>query len=124
MRRWLCCTCQVEESYPSNENEHLKSPRNYGDGEFLNLIHSVVLSRYCLLIEKEIKVNYKGYKKKKNQLILRLLNSNFCFQKCLQFISLSHSLEHLASILFFIHIFIVINSALWCRKVWVAMGFK
>ncbi|BAT93544.1 hypothetical protein LR48_Vigan02g273200 [Vigna angularis] len=31
MRRWLCCTCQVEESYPSNENEHLKSPRNYGD---------------------------------------------------------------------------------------------
>ncbi|KHN27118.1 PTI1-like tyrosine-protein kinase 3 [Glycine soja] len=32
MRRWLCCTCQVEESYPSNENEHLKSPRNYGDG--------------------------------------------------------------------------------------------
>ncbi|CAI8601663.1 unnamed protein product [Vicia faba] len=32
MRRWLCCTCQVEESYPSNENEHLKSPRPYGDG--------------------------------------------------------------------------------------------
>ncbi|KAI4334745.1 hypothetical protein L6164_013457 [Bauhinia variegata] len=32
MRRWLCCTCQVEESYPSNENEHLKSPGNYGDG--------------------------------------------------------------------------------------------
>ncbi|AES63081.2 putative non-specific protein-tyrosine kinase RLK-Pelle-RLCK-VIII family [Medicago truncatula] len=32
MRRWLCCTCQVEESYPSNENEHLKSPRSYGDG--------------------------------------------------------------------------------------------
>ncbi|CAK8574414.1 unnamed protein product [Lathyrus sativus] len=32
MRRWLCCTCQVEESYPSNENEHLKSPKGYGDG--------------------------------------------------------------------------------------------
>lgn len=32
MRRWLCCTCQVEESYTSNENEHLKSPRNYSDG--------------------------------------------------------------------------------------------
>ncbi|KAL1343346.1 hypothetical protein HN51_056427 [Arachis hypogaea] len=32
MRRWLCCTCQVEESYPSHESEHLKSPRNYGDG--------------------------------------------------------------------------------------------
>lgn len=32
MRRWLCCTCQVEEPYPSNENDHLKSPRNYGDG--------------------------------------------------------------------------------------------
>lgn len=27
MRRWLCCTCQVEESYPSND-EPLKSPRN------------------------------------------------------------------------------------------------
>ncbi|KAI4345016.1 hypothetical protein L6164_012186 [Bauhinia variegata] len=32
MRRWFCCTCQVEESYPSNENEHLKSLGNYGDG--------------------------------------------------------------------------------------------
>ncbi|OIV91206.1 hypothetical protein TanjilG_30428 [Lupinus angustifolius] len=32
MRRWLCCTFQVEETYPSNENEHLKSPGNYGDG--------------------------------------------------------------------------------------------
>lgn len=31
MRRWLCCTCEVEESYPSNENEHLKSPRNHAD---------------------------------------------------------------------------------------------
>jgi hypothetical protein len=39
MRRWLCCTCQVEESYPSNENEHLKSPRSFGEGEFLNLIY-------------------------------------------------------------------------------------
>ncbi|GLT73855.1 hypothetical protein SLA2020_456870 [Shorea laevis] len=33
MRRWLCCTCQVEESYPSNENEHLKSPKNHSDGQ-------------------------------------------------------------------------------------------
>ncbi|PIN01109.1 Serine/threonine protein kinase [Handroanthus impetiginosus] len=32
MRRWLCCTCQVEESYQPNENEHLKSPRNHADG--------------------------------------------------------------------------------------------
>ncbi|XP_057957112.1 PTI1-like tyrosine-protein kinase 3 isoform X2 [Malania oleifera] len=32
MRRWLCCSCQVEESYPSNENEYLKSPRNHADG--------------------------------------------------------------------------------------------
>ncbi|KAJ4969435.1 hypothetical protein NE237_016136 [Protea cynaroides] len=32
MRRWLCCTCQVEESYPSNESELLKSPRNHADG--------------------------------------------------------------------------------------------
>ncbi|ESR49903.1 hypothetical protein CICLE_v10033762mg, partial [Citrus x clementina] len=28
----LCCTCQVEESYPSYENERLKSPKNYPDG--------------------------------------------------------------------------------------------
>ncbi|KAL8457820.1 hypothetical protein ACS0TY_035624 [Phlomoides rotata] len=28
MRRWLCCTCQVEESYHPHENKHLKSPRN------------------------------------------------------------------------------------------------
>uniref|UniRef100_A0A5B7B0Y8 non-specific protein-tyrosine kinase n=2 Tax=Davidia involucrata TaxID=16924 RepID=A0A5B7B0Y8_DAVIN len=32
MRRWLCCTCQVEESYPSNDNELIKSPRNHADG--------------------------------------------------------------------------------------------
>ncbi|KAL2470191.1 PTI1-like tyrosine-protein kinase 3 [Abeliophyllum distichum] len=32
MRRWLCCTCQVEESYPSNDNEDLKSPGNHADG--------------------------------------------------------------------------------------------
>ncbi|KAL6503596.1 PTI1-like tyrosine-protein kinase 3 [Orobanche gracilis] len=32
MRRWLCCTCQVEESYQPNENEHLKSPRSHADG--------------------------------------------------------------------------------------------
>lgn len=37
MRKWLCCTCQVEESYPSNENEHLKkSPKNYADGGMLS----------------------------------------------------------------------------------------
>lgn len=35
MRRWLCCTCQVEESYPSNENEPFKSPKNHADGMFL-----------------------------------------------------------------------------------------
>ncbi|KAM5570101.1 PTI1-like tyrosine-protein kinase 3 [Rosa sericea] len=29
MRRWLCCSCHVEESYPAHENEHLKSPRSY-----------------------------------------------------------------------------------------------
>ncbi|KAF5452018.1 hypothetical protein F2P56_027059 [Juglans regia] len=32
MRRWLCCTYQEEESYPSNENERLKSPGNHTDG--------------------------------------------------------------------------------------------
>ncbi|KAA8527310.1 hypothetical protein F0562_034593 [Nyssa sinensis] len=31
MRRWLCCTCQVEESYPSNNNDLLKSPKNHAD---------------------------------------------------------------------------------------------
>ncbi|XP_010246424.1 PREDICTED: PTI1-like tyrosine-protein kinase 1 isoform X1 [Nelumbo nucifera] len=32
MRRWLCCTCHVEETYQSNETELLKSPRNHTDG--------------------------------------------------------------------------------------------
>ncbi|CAA0819842.1 PTI1-like tyrosine-protein kinase 3 [Striga hermonthica] len=32
MRRWLCCTCQVEESYQPHENEHLKSPTSHADG--------------------------------------------------------------------------------------------
>ncbi|KAJ4955629.1 hypothetical protein NE237_012412 [Protea cynaroides] len=32
MRRWLCCTCQVEESYQSNGSGLLKSPRNHADG--------------------------------------------------------------------------------------------
>lgn len=32
MRRWLCCTCHVEEPYQSNESELLKSPRNHTDG--------------------------------------------------------------------------------------------
>ncbi|KAH0774890.1 hypothetical protein KY290_012027 [Solanum tuberosum] len=32
MRRWLCCTCQVEESYPSHETEHLKHPASHADG--------------------------------------------------------------------------------------------
>ncbi|XP_010258613.2 PREDICTED: PTI1-like tyrosine-protein kinase 1 [Nelumbo nucifera] len=29
VRRWLCCTCNVEETYESNEDELLKSPRNH-----------------------------------------------------------------------------------------------
>ncbi|XP_042517645.1 PTI1-like tyrosine-protein kinase 3 isoform X2 [Macadamia integrifolia] len=32
MRRWLCCTCQVEESYQTCENEFLKRPETYADG--------------------------------------------------------------------------------------------
>ncbi|XP_004296735.1 PREDICTED: PTI1-like tyrosine-protein kinase 3-like [Fragaria vesca subsp. vesca] len=32
MRRWLCCSCHVDESYPSHESEHLKSPGSYADG--------------------------------------------------------------------------------------------
>ncbi|XP_044478687.1 PTI1-like tyrosine-protein kinase 1 isoform X2 [Mangifera indica] len=31
MRRWLCCTCQVEESYSPHENERLKN-QDYQDG--------------------------------------------------------------------------------------------
>lgn len=34
MRRWLCCSCHVDESYPSHESEHLKSPGSYADGIF------------------------------------------------------------------------------------------
>ncbi|KAL6976247.1 PTI1-like tyrosine-protein kinase 2 [Sarracenia purpurea var. burkii] len=32
MRRWLCCTCRVEESYPSTDNEPYKNPRSQTDG--------------------------------------------------------------------------------------------
>ncbi|XP_039067778.1 PTI1-like tyrosine-protein kinase 3 isoform X2 [Hibiscus syriacus] len=32
MRRWLCCSCLVEESYQPHENEHLKSPDHETDG--------------------------------------------------------------------------------------------
>ncbi|KAL9377582.1 hypothetical protein Peur_028917 [Populus x canadensis] len=32
MRRWLCCTCQVEESYQEHENERIRSTGNFGDG--------------------------------------------------------------------------------------------
>lgn len=32
MRRWLCCNCQVDESYDEHENEHLKSTTNHIDG--------------------------------------------------------------------------------------------
>lgn len=34
MRRWLCCTCQVEESYPSNENGLIKNHNDHNDGMF------------------------------------------------------------------------------------------
>ncbi|MFS7992564.1 putative non-specific protein-tyrosine kinase RLK-Pelle-RLCK-VIII family [Helianthus anomalus] len=37
MRRWLCCTCQVEESYPSNENGLTKSQSGNVDVYFANL---------------------------------------------------------------------------------------
>ncbi|KAF8041334.1 hypothetical protein BT93_A0060 [Corymbia citriodora subsp. variegata] len=32
MRRWLCCTCQVDESYVTNDDELLESPRNHVHG--------------------------------------------------------------------------------------------
>ncbi|XVF84458.1 hypothetical protein PTKIN_Ptkin17bG0038600 [Pterospermum kingtungense] len=32
MRRWLCCSCHVEENYPSHENDHLKSTNDNTDG--------------------------------------------------------------------------------------------
>ncbi|KAI7726260.1 hypothetical protein M8C21_008604, partial [Ambrosia artemisiifolia] len=31
MRRWLCCTCQVEESHPSNDNGLMKSHSDHVD---------------------------------------------------------------------------------------------
>lgn len=38
MRRWLCCSCQVEESYPSHDDELLKSPKNHNDGKFYSIL--------------------------------------------------------------------------------------
>ncbi|XP_047334772.1 PTI1-like tyrosine-protein kinase 1 isoform X2 [Impatiens glandulifera] len=32
MRKWLCCTCQVDESYPKSDIEPFKSPKNHGEG--------------------------------------------------------------------------------------------
>ncbi|KAJ6839771.1 PTI1-like tyrosine-protein kinase 3 [Iris pallida] len=32
MRRWLCCTSQIDESYHRNESESMKSPNNYLHG--------------------------------------------------------------------------------------------
>ncbi|CAN0923142.1 PTI1-like tyrosine-protein kinase 3 [Linum grandiflorum] len=32
MRRWLCCTCQMEEAYTAHENELLTSPKHNHDG--------------------------------------------------------------------------------------------
>ncbi|XP_022722442.1 PTI1-like tyrosine-protein kinase 3 isoform X2 [Durio zibethinus] len=32
MRRWLCCSCQVEEIHQSQEDEHLKIPKHQTDG--------------------------------------------------------------------------------------------
>ncbi|GLT90588.1 hypothetical protein SLE2022_085130 [Rubroshorea leprosula] len=50
MRKWLCCTCQVEESYPSNENEHLKSPKNHSDG----LPKGSKVSKVSALVKAEV----------------------------------------------------------------------
>lgn len=33
MRKWLCCTCNVEESYPANEDEPFRSPKDHVDGQ-------------------------------------------------------------------------------------------
>lgn len=43
MRRWFCCTCQVEESYPSNDNGFAKSHNDHVDGMF------VITSLECLM---------------------------------------------------------------------------
>lgn len=32
MRRWLCCSRQVEESYSKDDHEVVKSPKNYAEG--------------------------------------------------------------------------------------------
>ena len=56
MRRWLCCTCQVEESYQPDENEHLKSPRDNGDGMFFYYRIKVICYYYgifFIIIEKD-----------------------------------------------------------------------
>lgn len=66
MRRWLCCACHVEESYQSNENEHLKSPRNHADGrscvflllEWVNFLVCCYLS-YPLLAYSSTILNIK-----------------------------------------------------------------
>ncbi|TYG77954.1 hypothetical protein ES288_D02G017400v1 [Gossypium darwinii] len=36
MRRWLCCSCQAEESYQAHENERLKAPKDHTDGNHRN----------------------------------------------------------------------------------------
>ncbi|KAJ9555443.1 hypothetical protein OSB04_010057, partial [Centaurea solstitialis] len=33
MRRWLCCTCQVEERYPPNDNGLVKNHSDHSDGQ-------------------------------------------------------------------------------------------
>ncbi|XP_011628667.1 PTI1-like tyrosine-protein kinase 3 isoform X2 [Amborella trichopoda] len=32
MRRWLCCTCSIEDSYKQADNDYLKSPNDLTDG--------------------------------------------------------------------------------------------
>ncbi|MBA0684873.1 hypothetical protein Goari_026423 [Gossypium aridum] len=36
MRRWLCCSCLVEDTYQSHENEHLRSPNYNTEGNQKN----------------------------------------------------------------------------------------
>lgn len=83
MRRWLCCTCQVEESYQPNENEHLKSPRNNADGKsFLCLSICLAANRmkftsyYFVLIPKRFPYWYShldfGYIKGMKSLLASL----------------------------------------------------
>ncbi|KAG6768665.1 hypothetical protein POTOM_027592 [Populus tomentosa] len=54
MRRWLCCTCQVEESYQEHENERIRSTGNFGDVSFCGAYCFFVRAMCLDLFERHI----------------------------------------------------------------------